>query len=411
MTRKKLFILIAAAIVILGIIGGVYYFYLAPKGATLTVGDPFGTLGGGVVGDAAIVGEDGTANNAGTEFAPRLIRITEGPVAEGTAAFSITYPDPTATTTASGTVPMLPDTEVRYIERASGNIYAYKAHERTLTRISNKTLPGVQVASWVADGSRAYAQFLSRDGATETTQTFMLPANAGGDGGYLLEQNLAQATVAGTSTLFTLLAGSTGSVGTIAAADGTGARTLFTSVLSSLTVHPTRGALYAATKAAARTSGYAFSINRTTGAFSRILGPYRGLAILPSPSGASVLFSYTDNGTYRLSVLDTASRVVVSLPVATFAEKCTWSADGLTAYCAVPTSLTGTLPDDWYQGARATSDRIWKIDLRDRVATLVVDPGELADISIDAVALRVDAAEDVLVWSDLHTGSLWLYDL
>jgi hypothetical protein len=55
---------------------------------------------------------------------------------------------------------------------------------------------------------------------------------SGGDG-YLMENDLAEAQVAGTSTLFTLFPGSTGSVGTLSRADGSNQRTLFSSVLSS----------------------------------------------------------------------------------------------------------------------------------------------------------------------------------
>jgi hypothetical protein len=42
---------------------------------------------------------------------------------------------------------------------------------------------------------------------------------------------------------------------------------------------------------------------------------------------------------------------------------------------------------------------------------LVVDPAAAADISIDAVALHVDSQEDVLLFTDKHAGSLWVYDL
>jgi hypothetical protein len=182
-------------------------------------------------------------------------------------------------------------------------------------------------------------------------------------------------------------------------------------VLSALAVHPTTGNLYATNKPSSQLDGYAFQIDRSSGSFSRILGPFRGLSVLPSKDGKSLLYSYTDGGTYRLRVLDLASRSSTALPVATLAEKCVWSSDGKSAYCAVPTNLQGNQPDDWYQGATVFTDRIWKIDLTDRLATLVLDPSQVGKIEVDAVTLTLDPTEDILVFTDKHSGALYAYDL
>jgi hypothetical protein len=157
--------------------------------------------------------------------------------------------------------------------------------------------------------------------------------------------------------------------------------------------------------------GYGFQISRVTGGFSRILGPFRGLAVLPNISGSSLIYSYTDGGTYSLRVLDVKSRSSTALPLATLAEKCVWASDSLSVYCAVPTNMQGNLPDSWYQGTTVFSDRIWKIDLSQRLASLVVDPAQVGNISVDAVNLTLDPAEDVLVFTDKHSGALYAYDL
>jgi hypothetical protein len=416
---KRIFTIVAAVIVLLGLGILVYILFFANKSNTLTtVGNPFGD--GSSTAAPANTADTGPQQNAGTLVAARLIKITNGPVSEGAIALDIpavvgsTTPSTTlGTTTVIGApIPDKPaDTEVRYIERASGNVYSFLAHTRFLTRISNKTIPGIQEASFTPDGTRAYVRFLSNIGtANENVGTYALEAD--GSGGYALEDGLTEATVSGSSTLFTLFTGTTGSVGQIARADGSNARTLFSSVLSSLIVHPTTaGALFANTKASYAIPGYAFSINRATGEFSRILGGLRGLTVLPNPQGTSVLYSYTDQGVYHLAVYDVASHSTTMLPVSTFTEKCVWAPGGLSAYCAVPTSMNGNLPDDWYQGATSFSDRIWKIDLTSRAANFVVDPFEIGKVAIDAVALTVDPNEDVLVFTDRVTGSLWLYDL
>ncbi len=111
------------------------------------------------------------------------------------------------------------------------------------------------------------------------------------------------------------------------------------------------------------------------------------------------------------NVLDMSVHAATVLPLATLAQKCAWTPDSRAVYCAVPSSLSGTLPDDWYQGAVSFSDRIWKIDLTTRVATLVVDPAQVANTKIDAVALTLDSQADVLVFMNKIDGSLWSYDL
>ncbi len=414
---KRTFITIAGIIVLLGIIAGIYYFFFAPGAATLTVGNPFGDAGAGTITpDSGLPSTDGTLANAGTEIAPRLIKVTDGPIARGVVAVDVQLPVPgTADVTASTststptTASTTPDVEAHFIDRASGNVYAYVAHARALTRISNKTLPGVQEASWLADGSRAYARFLSTSAGGEHIDTYSLDAHGGG--GYLLEQDLSQALVVGTSTFFSLLSGTTGSVGTIAKADGSNSRTLFSTLLSSLAVHPTNGNFFANTKPSYAINGYAFQIDRTTGAFSRILGPFPGLSVLPNSAGTALLYSYTDAGVIHLRAFDIKTHSSTALPVATLAEKCTWSADGLSAYCGVPTAMQGNLPDSWYQGATIFTDRIWKIDLTQRVATLVVDPTQVGKVSVDAVALTTDPAEDILMFTDKHSGALYAYDL
>jgi len=402
---RRILIIAAAVIVVIGLGLAVYFLFFAPKSGQLTVSDnPFGDIGSGA---AAAPSDLTEGQGAGTVVGPNFVKITDGPVAEGVAAVDIMVANGTNVSSTSSSTPTTPDTDIRFIDRASGNIYSYVVHARTLTRRSNKTLPGIQEASWVPNGSLAYVRFITSDSSTgEHIATYALPES--GEGGYFIEQDLDEARVASSTGLFTLLTSTSGSVGTIAKVDGTNARTLFTSLVSSLIVYPAGNTYFAHTKASSRTDGYGFQISG--GALNRILGPLRGLTLLPSPSGKSLLYTYVDGGITHLAVIDLANRNATALPLATLTEKCVW-ADEVTVYCGVPTSMSGSIPDDWYQGAVSFSDRIWRIDMTARVATLVVDPTQVAKTSIDAVALTVDPKQDVLVFTDKKTGSLWVYDL
>ncbi len=403
---RRILIIIASIIVVIGLLVAGYFMFFANK-PTLSVGtpgNPFGSSDDRA--PSALFGPDGQPiQGAGTVVAPRLIRITDAPVATGAVALYIQPSEPLA----SSTEPVEPaDTEIRFIERQSGNVYGFRLHDRVLTRLSNRTIPGIQDAVWTADGARAFARYLSRgaDGI-ERIDTYALLADGGE--GYFLEQGLEKVSVA-SSTVFSLLPSASGSIGSLSNVDGTNVRTLFTSVVSRVSAAFAGTDVVLTTKGSSALDGYAFTVGQG-GALTRILGPLRGLATLPDPAGRSVLYSYVSQGRVYLSVLDLGSRSAVALPLGTLAEKCAWAPGGRQLYCGIPTETTGNLPDEWYQGARSFTDRIWRIDLDTRLATLVVDPSEVADVAIDAVALTIDSQSDALVFTNKTGGSLWVYDL
>ncbi len=410
---KRALIIVSILIVVIGVLVGVYFFFFAPS-AHLTVSHS-------TTGFPSASTKSSTSQNdsggAGTVVAPNLVKITAGPVAAGEVAFDIapvlqSVATPLATTSASTAAPSTPtvtpgDTEVRYVDRESGNIYSYRVSARSLTRISNKTLPGVQEVSWFTDGSLAFMRFLTKAGSAEHINTYALPSN--GLGGYFLEQDISQALVIGPSTLFTLNTGSGSSVGSTAHADGTNAQTLFTSPLTSIIARVAGSGVMAVTKATSELDGYAFAVNGN--AFTPVLGPLRGLTVLPSPSGKQILFSYVDSNIFHMAILDLGTGSVTKLPLATLAEKCIWTPDDSALYCAIPVSITGNQPDDWYQGVSSFSDRIWRIDLNTRLATLVLDPLINGKVTIDAVNLTLDPNSQVLVFRNKIDSSLWAYSL
>lgn len=398
---RRTLIIVAAAIVLIGLLIGAYFLFFSGTRSGVTVTEnPFGDTAG----DRPITDNtsSGPINGAGTIVAPRLMHITEGPVARGVVGITIR-----STEVASGT-PELGDTEVRYIERASGNVFSFRVHDRVLTRIGNRTLPGVLEAAWSPDGSRAFARFLTTQDGVDRAATYALPAD--GSEGYFLEAGLASVGITGSSSVYTLLPSASGSVASVATLSGSSVRTLFTSTLASITLASAGKDFVATTKPAESIGGYAFLVNGTTGAFSRILGPLGGLTTLADPTGKLVLYSYTNRGKLYTAVFDTVTRTAVALPVATLTEKCAWVPGVRAVYCGVPAGQKGTLPDEWLQGALSFEDRLWRIDMDTRLATLVIDPSQLAETPVDMVALTLDPLADVLFFVNRIDGSLWSYD-
>ncbi|KND51214.1 MAG: hypothetical protein ABA06_02800 [Parcubacteria bacterium C7867-001] len=419
MNTRRILIIVASIVVGLGVLAAVYFIFFAPSSPTLTTGgeNPFGNTGSNDVTGGNTNGNTDTgiiSQGAGKKLSARFIQVTAAPVVAGFAAVYVPAPKAgqtatTSTSTPAGTLAPTDDTDIRYIDRASGNVYSYKFHADASTRLSNKTVPGIQTAAWVADGSLAFTQYLSKDDAgDEHIETYALPAN--GEGGYFLERDLDEVTTSASSTVFSLVKNSSGSIGTTARSDGSNVKTAFSSVLSSLSVRFAGKTFVATTKASSGVPGYSFLVD-ASGNFSRLLGPLSGLATLPSPSGKSVLFSYTDGGTPRLAVLSVATRTITALPTPTFAEKCVWSPDETNVFCAVPKKISGTLPDDWYQGAVRFADRIWKIDLVSRLAVLTIDPSNVTGTDIDVQNLTLDPKADILVFMNKRDSSLYAFDL
>jgi hypothetical protein len=399
---KRILIIIATIIVLLGIVVGLYIFLQPAAHLTVSNGNgAFGDTGSGNAPTQSTAVVNTTAGSAGTVVAPSLIKITDGPVSAGEAVFDIPPAQTSSTTFTPG------DVGVRYIDRESGNVYQYNALTRKLTRLSDKTLPGIQEASWLPDGSAAFVQFLAQTSGVSHIDTYELPFD--GNGGYFLQQDLAQAAVIGSSSVFTLTTNSSGSVGSLARADGSSIKTLFTSPLTSIVARAAGANIVTVTKASSELDGYAFTLSG--GAFTPILGPLRGLTILPSPSGNIILYSYTDGSALHMAALNLSSGTNTILPLATLAEKCVWTADNTTLYCAIPTSVSGNLPDDWYQGAVSFTDRIWRIDLTSRLATLVLDPSSSGKTDIDAVNLTIDPNSQVLIFRNKKDSSLWAFSL
>lgn len=394
---RRTLIIIASVIVLIGI-GVAVYFYFFPGTPSVEVTPGSGGLP--VAGQGTPPTQPATPSisaNSPTPITARLVKISVGPVVPGEIVT-----DQKAVNASSS-----PEVVTHYIERQSGNVYSYFTHARTITRTSNKTVPGIQSASWLPDASVAFVRYLS--GTTfSTINTYALPAS--GSGGFFLPQNLADVVVSST-TILTLASGVNGSTASLSRTDGSHTTAVFSTPLSMLRISfAGKSAYLATTKASATLSGDAFLVSG--GHFSRIAGPLNGLTALSSPSGKWVLVSYTLSGAMQMQLVNTTTSEALSLPVTTIAEKCVWATDDSAVYCGIPISPpSATYPDDWYQGAVQFEDRIWKIQVEGRYAQLVLDFAKETKSSLDAEALAIDPLGTTLVFVNKTDGSLWSYSL
>ncbi|MFZ2500755.1 MAG: hypothetical protein WAW90_02075 [Minisyncoccia bacterium] len=397
---QRTFIISIIALAILGLGVGVYFYFFSTKNiGTTTQIDVNLPLAGQGTSPSNKTPKYPTAQDTPTATRERLVKISAGPVVPGEAVINMKARNASSS----------PDVMVNYIEKQSGNVFSYNATTSITTRISNKTVPGIQSASWLPNASAAFVQYLSGTDFS-TINTYALSATT--SDGFFLPQNIATVSASSVSIL-TLVSGPNGSVGSLMSTNGSHAVRIFTTPLSSLRASFAGKNQYLAfSKPASSIAGYAFLIN-TAGHFSRVAGPRDGLVALASPSGAWVLVSYVQGNNMHTELINSSLGTSIALPIATIADKCVWAADDSSIYCGVPTNPDGAFvyPDDWYQGAAHFSDQIWKINVASRYAERTLDFSQAQSGDLDAEALALDPALSTLVFVNKNDGSLWSYRL
>jgi len=398
---KRALIILALVIVLAGV-GVAVYFYFFNNKPNVVVAPPgaiFPAAGPSAQPTVPVTPQTTPTTTVTTIVPARLAQISTGPVVPGEAVINVSAQGADSAS----------DVTVYYIERQSGNVFTYSVRKGTITRISNRTIPGIESATWLPGASSVFIRYLS--GADlSTINTYALPSN--GVGGFFLPQNLSSIAVSSTSVL-ALASSPNGSTASVERSDGSRSTAVFLTPLSSLRASFAGSAGYLAfTKPSATLAGSVFIVDKT-GHFNRIAGPLNGLVALSSHSGKWVLVSYVENNEMKARIVNTTTGESLSIPVATIADKCVWEADDSSLYCGVPVNPQSNYayPDDWYQGAVHFSDRIWKVDVVGRYAQLVLDFSKETNGSLDAKSLAIDPQSTTLVFVNKNDGSLWSYQL
>ncbi|HCY18134.1 MAG: hypothetical protein UR62_C0009G0009 [Candidatus Nomurabacteria bacterium GW2011_GWF2_35_12] len=309
-------------------------------------------------------------------------------------------------------VPML-----RYVDKATGNIYQTFADKIDERKFSSSVIPRVYEAFFGNEGESVIMRYLKTDNRTIETFVGALPKEfLGSDSvgtneikGSFLPENISDISVSpDTSKIFYLFDVGDGALG-ITLVPQTNARVQvfdspFTEWLSSW---PNNKMITITTKPSANVLGYMYAIDPDKKDFNKILGGINGLTTLTSPNGRIVLYS---NNNLSLSVFNRDTGNSNLLGVKTLPEKCVWGGSASDIiYCAVPRFIEqAQYPDSWYQGEISFSDEIWKIDVKSGNTTMIADPvlvenGE----EIDGIKLNLDGGQNYLFFVNKKDSYLW----
>jgi hypothetical protein len=315
---------------------------------------------------------------------------------------------------------------LRYVARATGNIYQTFADKINEQKFSSTTIPKVYEAYFGNNGEKVVMRYLKAYGITIDTFAGTLPKEIlGGDSmginelkGSFLPENITDVSISPDFLkIFYLFTTNDTSVGITSDVTGEKKSQVFSSPFTEwLAQWPNTNMITLTTKPSSAIPGYMYALNptkkptRLDGDINKILGGINGLTTLTSPDGKYVL--YGDNN-LSLSVYNINTKNSATLGVQTLPEKCVWGKLSDVVYCAVPKSTEDALyPDDWYQGEISFSDEIWQIDVVTNNTFALIDPVSVVGREdIDGIKLALDKDENYLFFVNKKDSFLWELEL
>jgi len=296
---------------------------------------------------------------------------------------------------------------VKYYSRQNGRVFESDFLGQDLKEISDTDLKNLIKIVWSPDGEKVIGVFSENNQTKkyffdyETRQSAALDQSVGWVVFSPDSKNIA----------YQYTDNSTGQSNiSVASPDGSNWRNVFKTRMEDLIVEwPSREKISIRTRVSGLVQGLLYAIEEKTGNFYKILSDTFGLSIVWSPKADKVLFSYTDSAgrNPQLALADEKGEKTKNLNLKGIADKCVWSKDGLTIFCALPQSFSDldVWPDDYYKGLIVLNDALYKIDLESGQKTKIA--GSLDQAGFDAQDLLLSPKEDYLFFTNQKDGLLY----
>ncbi len=298
--------------------------------------------------------------------------------------------------------------KVRYYSKNNGNIYEVNFDGTGLTRISASNLAGLLNIIWSPDKEKVIGLFQKGD----QIQKYLHNYQAGQS--ILMNSNINQIAWSPDGkkiALQTFNSETQTNTISISNADGSDLKDVFSTRLKDFILEwPTIDKISLRTKTSGLSDGLVLMVNPDNGSFSKVLGNIFGLNIMWSPLGNSLLYSSTttDGKNPSLFLADQTGQTKKSIGFATLIEKCVFSQDNRTLFCAIPQTLSenAVWPDDYYKGMTTTADNFLKIDLEASQSSSIFSPNA-NDKTYDATGLFLSPKEDYLFFTNKKDGLVY----
>lgn len=306
--------------------------------------------------------------------------------------------------------------KLRYADKTTGNIFDIDPKTAVSTRITNTTIPNTHESIFTLGGEGVVYRYTNTEGEIETYSAKLGSTNQDNTrliSGVYLPKNIISLTVSpDKSTLFYIYPSGNETVGIKSDVDNKNLVQIFSSGFSEWLVswiNPRN--INMTTKASGYATGYSYTLDPITKSFTKTIGNTTGLTVNTNMDGIHSLISEGGLNKLSLFLYSTTDRTSISLGLSTAPEKCVWSKKSLISYCFVPKYISGTMPDDWYQGVASWSDAVWKIDATNNLSTLEIDASLYSGTQIDAINPLLSYDETELYFINRYDDTVWVLDL
>lgn len=430
MSKKRLYLIIAiTAIITIGFFLAAYIIsQQGNEGTDVQPKNPFENFfpfgkGGSTNNNATTTDNNASTNGAGTSGSGSSLLLTQKNLP------ALRQISDTATAGYSPSV-LSGKTAVRFVERATGNIFETAMETMEKDRISNALIPRTEEAFFGNNGKSLVYRYIKDGGSSIITFVRNVPnpdksaVDASGkvaanpvEGVFLLEDIPNVFVSLDTKNIFYLTKtpdfNTRQAIGSVFNFEKNTSLRVFQSPFSEwLPVYFDGKTVLLETKPSQNVPGFLYSVSTSNGELKKIIGGIKGLTTLPSPDAQKILYSESTRGGLSLYVYDRKEKKIVTVSLQTLPEKCVWGANGAAIYCAAPEYIpSAEYPDAWYQGSVSFSDTMWKIDPGTGTLTALFTPESFDVQKMDMQNLALSLNKDFLFFINKTDSTLWGYDL
>lgn len=304
-------------------------------------------------------------------------------------------------------------TRVIYYSQYNGNVWQSAFDGSSLTRVSSAVLENLKKIIWSPDKTKIISIYQDEN---ENVSKYFYDYNTG-KATFLnpyIQEIIWSPTSDKIAYQYTNEITNENNI-SIAKPDGTDWQNIFQIRIKNVNLNWTGSDIAFYEKASGLTESSLFLLNPLSKALTKVFSNISGLSVKWSPQGDKILYSKTSsNGkSIGLFVALRNGSNETSLNLSGFAEKCVWSQDNRTIFCAVPKNINeaNTLPDDFYMGSFMSDDEFWKINLETGEKSILLDLWEKGGGIFDAVDLFLSPLEDYLFFVSKLDGLLYSIEL
>ena len=297
--------------------------------------------------------------------------------------------------------PVINNQKVKYYLKSNGNVFESNFDGSDKIRTSSAILPGLFKILWSSNKDKVIAFFEENDHVKKYFYDYSTNASA------VLDDKIGW--IAWSPAQDKIVYQYDENI-SIAEPDGSQWASIFqTKIKNLITEWPSQNQIAIRTRPSGLAKSVVYVINTVTGNFQKILEAY-GLTALWSPLGDKLLFSETDSQgkNLKLKIANPNESTIKELIFASLPEKCAWSQDNRTLFCAAPKEISdlAVLPDDYYKKNVDFVDNFWRINL-DTEEIVQIYTSNKNETAYNAKNLLLSSSEDYLLFINQKDGLLY----